>query len=411
MRMRRDSLGHFVSRRRNPAPKGGAKTIALQGALTRRVSVDLSRPASSKNRDYAKQIARAHAINRRTSYHARTGNPAPRGKAKTAALSSALSRRFRHHAATGRGAARVVRLHGAIQRRRRTGNPAPKGARKAGALLAAASRRARVRRVGHQLHQFALTGAAARRLRVSNPKRKRQPMARRRRTAAQRAAFRKMIAGLRRSRGGKRRTTRRKKGAHSMARRRRRSVGARRSRRAVMVNPPRRRHGRRVRHGGRRRMHHRRRRNPGMGGGIKGALKTVFMAAIPALGGGFVANFIDAKFLADKNIVVRILAKLAQAGAAAMLFRNKPVIAYATMGAIIGSVGGDFGTRMAGGVVVGATPVAKAQGVAALITEDPRTMGVLVEGMRGMGYQIDSNVSLGDPSALPAGSYQDVNLG
>ncbi len=363
MRAARNSLGRFVKRRRNPAPKGAAKIgplmkaasrsrttrrfLGLQGAGTRRILVSIKRG------QLASQI-----------------NP----------------------------------------RRRR--NPAPKGVHKAHALLAAGSRRARVRRVGSKFHQFALTGAAARRLRVSNPKRrKKAPMARRRRTAAQRAAFRRMIAGLRRHRGGpkRRRTTRRRKGA-SMARRRRTHRSRRRAA-VIMVNPRRRRRHHARRPHSRRRMHHRRRRNPGMGGGIKGAVRQVFMTAIPALGGGFVANFIDAKFLADKNIVIRILAKLAQATLAGVLFRSRPVVAYATMGAVIGSVGGDFGTRMAGGVVVGATPIAKAQGVAALITEDPRTMGVLVEGMRGMGFHIDSNVSLGDPSALPAGSYQDVNLG
>lgn len=149
-------------------------------------------------------------------------------------------------------------------------------------------------------------------------------------------------------------------------------------------------------------------RNPG-GPGIKSALRGVFMVGVPALAAGAVASFIDAKWLSDKNIVIRILAKVAQAAAAGMLFRRRPVIAYASMGAIIGSVGGDFGTRLAGGAVVGATPIAKAQGVAALITE-PVTMGVLVEGMRGMGYQIDNNVSLGGD--LPGGGqYQDVNLG
>lgn len=145
--------------------------------------------------------------------------------------------------------------------------------------------------------------------------------------------------------------------------------------------------------------------------GIKGAVRQVFMAGVPALAGGFAANFIDTKWLSTQNPLVRIGAKVAEAAIAAVLFRKKPVIAYATMGAILGSIGGDYGTQFAGGVVVGSAPAAKAAGVAALITEDPRTMGVLVEGMRGMGYSIDNNVSLGDPQALPAGSYQDVNLG
>lgn len=193
-----------------------------------------------------------------------------------------------------------------------------------------------------------------------------------------------------------------------MARRRHR---ARRRRAAiVMVNPRRMRRHRR-RNPGRVRHHRRRRRNPEGGGGIKAAARGVFMTAIPALGGGFVSSFIDSKWLSDQSIVVRVLAKLGQAIAAAMIFRRRPVVAYAAMGGIIGSIGGDFGTRMGGGAVVGGTPGAKAAGVAALITEDPRAMGVLVQGMRGMGYQIDSNVSLGDMTPLPSGSYEDVNLG
>lgn len=189
---------------------------------------------------------------------------------------------------------------------------------------------------------------------------------------------------------------------------RRRSKARRRRAAIIMVNPRRRRHRRRMNP---RRIRHRRRRNPDMGGGFKAAARSVFMTAVPALGGGFVSSFIDAKWLADQSTIVRVLAKLGQAIAAAFMFRRKPVIAYAAMGGIIGSIGGDFGTRMAGGAVVGGTPAAKATGVAALITEDPRAMGVLVTGMRGMGYQIDSNVSLGDMTPLPAGSYEDVNLG
>lgn len=189
---------------------------------------------------------------------------------------------------------------------------------------------------------------------------------------------------------------------------RRRHSRRRRSRAmVVMTNPRRRRRGRSLT---RRRRHGRRRmRNPG-GPGFKGALRSVFMVGVPAIGAGALANFVDAKFLADKHIVIRVLAKVVQAALAGMMFRRRPVVAYASMGAIIGSIGGDFGTRLAGGAVVGATPIAKAQGVAALIEEDPRTMGVLVEGMRGMGYQIDNNVSLG--GELPGGGqYQDVNLG
>jgi hypothetical protein len=357
VRLRRNSLGQFLKRRRNPAPKGAAKTRALMRSLERRGAVDIRRPSGSRNRDWAKQMQLARAIGRRR----RTGNPG-------------IKRRI------ARNLLRGVALRAARRRR----NPL-------GAALAG------------------LNSVNPRR----NPKRKAHTMARRRRSAAQRAAFRKMIAGLKRHRGGKSRRRRnpRKRGGSHMARRR--THRSRRRAAVIMVNPRRRRraHARR-RNPSHRRRRFSRRRNPGMSsGGIKGAVRSVFMAAIPAVGAGFVANFIDAKFLSAQNIVVRVLAKVAQAAAAAMLFRGKPVMAYSAMGGVLGSIGGDFGTQFAGGAVVGATPVAKAAGVAALITEDPRTMGVLVEGMRGMGYQIDSNVSLGDAASLPVGSYQDVNLG
>jgi len=197
-----------------------------------------------------------------------------------------------------------------------------------------------------------------------------------------------------------------------MARRKRR----RRARRAavIMMNPRRRRrrHSRARFHPRRRRRHHVRRRiNPGMGGGIKGALKNAFMVGVPAIGAGFVSNFVDAKWLSDKHVVIRMGAKLVEATLAGLFFRRRPVIAFASMGAILGSIGGEFGVRAAGGVVVGSSPVSKGQGAAALITEDPRAMGVLVTTMQGMGYQLDQNVSLGDYPALQPGSYADVNLG
>lgn len=190
----------------------------------------------------------------------------------------------------------------------------------------------------------------------------------------------------------------------------------RRASRAVVVmsNPRRRRRrtrgmrrrgGYRTRRGG---VRYRRRRNPG-GPGVKSALRGVFMAGIPAILAGGVSGFIDAKWLANQNVVVRIAAKVGLAGVAAMMLRRRPIAAYAAMGAIVGSQGYEFGVRMGGGVIAGGTPQAKAAGVAALITEDPRTMGVLVQAMQGL--RLDNNVSLGDPSALAPGTYQDVNLG
>lgn len=197
-----------------------------------------------------------------------------------------------------------------------------------------------------------------------------------------------------------------------MARRKHRR---RRARAAVIMMNPRRRRRRRHHRPHRVRRHHRRRRNPGFGTGIKSALRQTFMTGIPAIVAGGLSGFIDSKFLSARSLLLRIAAKIGEAAAAGMLLRRRPVAAYAAMGAIIGSVGYEQGVAFAGGVIAGASPAAKAAGVQALITEDPRTMGVLVRSMQGMGYTLDQNVSLGAGTALdsglPVNSYTDVNLG
>lgn len=158
----------------------------------------------------------------------------------------------------------------------------------------------------------------------------------------------------------------------------------------------------------------RRRHNPGMGG-IKGALKGVVKVGVPALVAGGISGFVDSKFLSSQSFLIRTLVRLAEAAAVGFAFKRNPVMAYSAMGGILGSIGYEQGVRFAGGAVVGSTPVSKAAGVSALITEDPRAMGVLVQSMRGMGLQLDTGVSLGAGTALdsglPANSYVDVNLG
>lgn len=199
-----------------------------------------------------------------------------------------------------------------------------------------------------------------------------------------------------------------------MARKHRR----RRAARVVMMNPRRRRRpsrGRRRRSSGaRRRFTRHRRRNPG-GAGFKSTLRQIFGVAVPAVVAGGASGFIDSKLLSSKPLYVRILAKLAEAFGVSMLLRSRPQAASAAMGAILGSIGYEQGVAMAGGVIAGASPAAKAAGVQALITEDPRAMGVLVKAMGAAGYQLDNNVSLGAgsslDSALPPNSFVDVNLG
>lgn len=286
---------------------------------------------------------------------------------------------------------------------------------------------------------------SAAKLRADRYGRKANPMRRRRRrtrTAAQRAAYRRMIAGLRRYKArhranprgvykrpkrkrhyvalgdipegqpttgmtmlNRRRRKNRKRRRNPMARRRRHN---RRRRRVAMANP--RRHRRR--HNRRRRRPHfvrargrfyRRRSNPG----IAAALKTVFAAGIPALGAGAVAGFVHNRWFIGSSKLVQIGVKVAQAAVWGMLFRRRPVVAYAAMGAALGSIGNDFGANFAGN---------KAAAVAALIQESPQAMGVLVNAMQGMGLQLDTGVSLGEAgtaldSGLPANSYTDVNLG
>jgi hypothetical protein len=346
-------------------------------------------------------------------------------------MSGALSRRFQVHARTGRGARRIVTLHDAIQRRRRrVRNPSPKGQRKLVALERAQARAwHRAYRAGgaerpgpisSQIREHALRTAAKRRRRVlgrkRNPKRKAKPMARRR-SAAQRAAFRKMIAGLKASKARRRnprKTRHRKRRRNPTMARARRKHGRRRARGTVMANPRRRRRrfGRSRRSNPRRRRFHARRRNPGR---ISDSIKMLFGAGIPGLIAGGVAGFIDAKFLSTYSTLVRLSVRVGEAFVAAFGLRSKPRAADAAIGAIVGAIGWEQGYAMGGGTTIGAAPAAKAAGVAALVQEDPRAMGVLVKAMRGMGLTLDNNVSLGAGSALDSGlpqnAYTDVNLG
>jgi len=208
-----------------------------------------------------------------------------------------------------------------------------------------------------------------------------------------------------------RRRRNRKRRRNPMARRRHRRN--RRRRNVAMANP-RRRRNRRRRHARRpnrrhyaarrrNRRHYGRRRNPG----IRAALKTVFASAVPAIGAGAVAGFLDAKFLADKGKLMRIGARVVQAAVWGFMFRSKPVAAYSAMGAVLGTIGTDLGIKFSGSAYAP---------IAALIQENPSAMGVLVNAMQGMGLQLDTGVSLGDAgtaldSGLPANSYTDVNLG
>jgi len=129
-------------------------------------------------------------------------------------------------------------------------------------------------------------------------------------------------------------------------RRRRRNPGA------LLVNPRRR---RRARRSNPRRRHHRRarRRNPGLGNSLRGGLKAVALAAIPALAGSFAFSFIDAKFLGKTGTMVRNLAKLVFAGLLGTIGRTwlGRDGANVAIGAVLGTIGAEFGVKAAGGLV------------------------------------------------------------
>jgi hypothetical protein len=214
------------------------------------------------------------------------------------------------------------------------------------------------------------------------------------------------------------RRRRRNPGVTTMARRRRRHARRRNPRRRrfhARRRNPRGRRGRFVRRRNpRRRRFHARRRNPGMGG-LVAAGKAAIGAALFSVPATFVAGFVDSKWLSSSSILIRTGVKLGLAAVAGIVFRSNAARANAAMGGILGTIGYEFGVRAAGGVVAGASLASKAAGVSALVTEDPRAMGVLVDAMHGMGLQLDTGVSLGAGTALdsglPANSYTDVNLG
>ena len=108
---------------------------------------------------------------------------------------------------------------------------------------------------------------------------------------------------------------------------------------------------------------------------------------MPAIGGAFVANFVDSKFLGDKSPVVRLLAKVAEFVGFSMLSRKFPRAAPAAMAGVVATIGAEWGTRLGGGVAGGPKEVAT-KGIAEMLRED-ESMGVLLTNeLRGMGIVI-----------------------
>lgn len=128
-----------------------------------------------------------------------------------------------------------------------------------------------------------------------------------------------------------------------MARRHRRKNARRRHHRnpgALMVNP------RRMR----RNAHRRRRRNPGA---IREGIGLLLKSLIPALAGGGILGFIDAKFLGAKGTAARVIGKGILAGILGVVGRRymSPAAAGVAVGAVLGSIGYEGGFRLGGGIV------------------------------------------------------------
>ena len=179
----------------------------------------------------------------------------------------------------------------------------------------------------------------------------------------------------------------------------RRSGHARKRKNIVVTNPRR-----------------RRRRNTlvlNPAGRVGGALAKLATTAIPAIGGGFAANFIDGKLLGGKSAIVRVLGKVALAGVVGGVGRKfAPNGAAAAMAGILGTIGGDLGARAAGGLPTIPAQQATKAGLAAMAAEDTE-IAALLQGMgiivQGMGEGEDGITGDGDESGMTPGMAAYTN--
>lgn len=127
-----------------------------------------------------------------------------------------------------------------------------------------------------------------------------------------------------------------------------------------------------------------------------GTIKRLIAAGIPAVAGGAVTSLIDNKLLDKQPTYLRVGGKLVAAGLAAVFLRRSPTTAQVLMGSILGTVGYEVGTKLAGGILAPNKPAA----LSLLVREDPTTMQALVSA----NGQVQSLPSL-------SGFGGDVNLG
>jgi hypothetical protein len=154
---------------------------------------------------------------------------------------------------------------------------------------------------------------------------------------------------------------------------------------ALLVNPTGGSHmARRRKHHKKHRSHGRRRHHNPMGGGlVKGAMGTVTGIGLPAAAAGAAFGFVDAKFLAKKSPIVRIIGTIVAGVAAAVALKRKPAAAAAAAGAILGNLGYQQGFKMGGGLAIAPGQ----HGLGVVLQENPAMvaeLGTVLE-MQGVG--------------------------
>lgn len=132
--------------------------------------------------------------------------------------------------------------------------------------------------------------------------------------------------------------------------------------------------------------------------GIMATAKETLWSAIPAGVAGVGMGFLDTKILAGRSAIIRVGAKIGASVVAGLLLRKRPKMAFAAMGACLGTLGYEGGVRLGGGVIA----TSRVQGIkelAAMAGEDEEALGLLQEEMKGMGLLTETGADepdLGD---------------
>jgi hypothetical protein len=121
-------------------------------------------------------------------------------------------------------------------------------------------------------------------------------------------------------------------------------------------------------------------------------VKSLTKLALPALGAGFLGNFVESKFLGSKSMPIRAIGRGVMAVAAGVLLRKNPGAAGAAMGALLGPVGGELGTKMGGGLTVHSTSSpAAVKGLAEAIAGEEDMAALLQSELQGFGVVLQAS--------------------